>query len=41
MEQLTEKSMILKELADSGQIRIVGGVHDLASGKVRFLADAN
>lgn len=41
VKQLTEKSAILKELADSGQIRIVGGVHDLASGKVRFLADAN
>ena len=41
VEQLTAKSAILKELADSGQIRIVGGVHDLASGKVRFLADAN
>lgn len=41
VEQLTAKSAILKELADNGQIRIVGGVHDLASGKVRFLADAN
>jgi carbonic anhydrase len=41
VEQLTAKSAILKELADSGQIRIVGVVHDLASGKVRFLADAN
>ena len=41
VEQLTAKSAVLKELADSGQIRIVGGVHNLASGKVRFLADAN
>lgn len=41
VEQLTTKSAILKELAESGQIRIVGGVHDLASGKVRFLADAD
>ena len=41
LEQLTAKSAILKELADKGQIRIVGGVHDLASGKVQFLADAN
>jgi carbonic anhydrase len=40
VKQLTEKSPILKELADQGQIRVVGGVHDLASGKVRFLADA-
>ena len=41
VEQLTAKSAILKELADNGQIRIVGGVHDLASGQVRFLAGAN
>ncbi|MBU3666302.1 MAG: carbonic anhydrase [Chthoniobacterales bacterium] len=41
VKQLTEKSPILKELADKGQIRIVGGVHDLASGKVQFLADAD
>lgn len=41
VKQLTKKSAILKELADNGQIRIVGGVHDLASGKVRFLADAD
>lgn len=41
VKQLTEKSAILKELADNGQIRIVGGVHNLASGKVQFLADAN
>ena len=41
VEQLTAKSAILKELADNGQIRIVGGVHDLGSGQVRFLADAN
>lgn len=41
VKQLTEKSPILKELADNGQIRIVGGVHDLASGKVHFLADAD
>ena len=41
VKQLTEKSPILKELADKGQIRIVGGVHDLATGKVQFLADAD
>jgi len=41
VKQLTEKSPVLKELADKGQIRIVGGVHDLASGKVQFLADAD
>jgi carbonic anhydrase len=41
MKQLTEKSPILRELAANGSIKIVGGVHDLATGKVRFLADAN
>lgn len=41
VKQLTEKSPVLRELADQGQIRIVGGVHDLASGKVHFLADAD
>jgi hypothetical protein len=39
--QLTAKSPILKELADNGKFRIVGGVHDLASGKVQFLANAD
>jgi carbonic anhydrase len=41
MKQLTEKSPILRELAANGSIKIVGGVHDLATGKVHFLADAN
>jgi carbonic anhydrase len=41
MKQLTEKSPILRELAANGSIKIVGGVHDLATGKVRFLVDAN
>jgi len=41
MKQLTEKSSILRELAENGSIKIVGGVHDLATGKVRFLADGN
>ncbi len=37
MNRLTEQSPILKELAESGAIRIVGGVQDLASGRVHFL----
>lgn len=37
MNRLTEQSPILKELAASGAIRIVGGVQDLASGRVHFL----
>ena len=35
-KQLTEQSAILKELADSGKIKIVGGVHDLETGRVEF-----
>lgn len=37
MNRLTEQSPILKELVASGQIKIVGGVQDLASGRVQFL----
>ncbi len=36
MKRLVEQSEILKELADNGSIRIVGGVHDLESGRVHF-----
>jgi len=41
MKQLTEKSPILRELVSNGSIKIVGGVQDLASGKVRFFSDEN
>lgn len=41
MKQLIEKSPILRELAANGRIKIVGGVHDLATGKLRFHTDAN
>lgn len=34
---LTEKSPILKHLAESGKIKIVVGVYDLATGKVEIL----
>ena len=36
-KQLTKQSAILKELADSGKIKIVGGVHDLETGQVEFI----
>jgi carbonic anhydrase len=36
-----EKSPILKEMIDKGEIGIVGGMHDLASGKVSFYEDVN
>lgn len=39
MKLLTEKSPILAELVKSGALKIVGGVQDLASGKVEFLED--
>lgn len=37
MDRLTGQSPILKELAASGAIRIVGGVQDLETGRVTFL----
>ena len=37
MKSLMDQSPILKDLASNGSIRIVGGMQDLASGRVRFL----
>ena len=37
MEQIRKDSPILKEMEDNGEIVIVGGVYDVASGKVDFL----
>lgn len=37
IEQIRIKSPILKELEDNGQIKIIGGVYDMDSGKVTFL----
>ena len=37
MRRIIDQSPIVKELLDSGSVRLVGGVHDLASGKVHFL----
>lgn len=34
---LTEKSAILKHLVDTGKLKVVAGVYDLASGKVEIL----
>lgn len=36
---ITERSPILKEMHDNGQISIVGGTHDIASGLVTFFKD--
>lgn len=35
-KQIHEQSPVLRELIDSGQVEIVGGVYDLDSGKVQF-----
>lgn len=37
MKNLVDQSSILTELANNGSIRIVGGVQDLATGRVQFL----
>lgn len=37
MKVALEKSPILRALAEENRIRVVGGVHDLATGRVRFL----
>lgn len=36
IEQITEKSPVLKEMLDEGSIGIAGGMYDVASGKVKF-----
>ena len=37
MEDIVKKSSILKELAESGEIKIVGAIYDVHTGKVDFL----
>ena len=37
IEQIRLKSPILKEMEDGGEIKIVGGVYDMDTGKVDFL----
>lgn len=36
-KSLTEKSEILKHLVESGKVKIVVGVYDVATGKVELL----
>ena len=36
MKEIPERSPILKEMIDSGQVGLVGGMYDLSTGKVRF-----
>jgi carbonic anhydrase len=37
MERIREKSSILKEMESNGEIKIVGGVYSLKTGKVEML----
>lgn len=37
MEQIRKESEILKEMEDNGEIVIVGGIYDVASGEVNFV----
>lgn len=37
IERIREKSPILKEMEDNGEIKIVGGVYSLSNGKVELL----
>jgi carbonic anhydrase len=39
VKAITERSPILKEMLESGQIGIVGGSHDITTGKVTFFDD--
>jgi carbonic anhydrase len=36
MQQIRERSPVLKEMIDQGQIGLVGGMYDLSTGKVEF-----
>lgn len=36
VKSIQERSPILKEMIESGQIGIVGGIHDISTGEVTF-----
>jgi carbonic anhydrase len=36
MHQIRDRSPVLREMLDHGEIELVGGMYDLSSGKVRF-----
>lgn len=40
VQAIMERSSILKEMIESGAIGIVGGTHDITSGRVQFYQDA-
>ena len=37
MRQIKEKSPILKQMIEKGEVGLVGGIYDISTGKVRFL----
>lgn len=39
VKSIMERSPILKEMIESGQIGIIGGTHDIATGEVQFYTD--
>jgi len=39
MQQIRERSPILREMLDDGKIGLAGGMYDIATGKVRFMAN--
>jgi len=39
VKSIMERSTILKAMVDTGQIGIIGGTHDIATGAVAFFAD--
>ena len=39
VKSIQERSPILKEMIASGQIGIVGGIHDISTGEVTFYPD--
>ncbi len=40
VQAIMERSPILKEMIESGDVGIAGGIHDITSGKVEFFDDA-
>ncbi|MDQ3048151.1 MAG: carbonic anhydrase family protein [Bacteroidota bacterium] len=41
VKSIKERSPILKELIDSGQIGIIGGMHDISTGEVTFFPETS
>lgn len=39
VQAIVERSVILKEMIGAGQVGIIGGMHDIATGRVQFLED--